>query len=370
MSQKVIRTAVIMAGGSGERFWPVSRAHHPKQLLHLTRADQTMLEEAVARISELIPPEQVYIQTAEHLRDPIRRAKTGIPDGNVLAEPCRRNTAGCLVWAAAHLHAKYSGAGPVAMAVLTADHKIDKDDAFRATIAAALDCAEAEETLVTIGIPPDRPATGYGYIKAVQGTGRENAAAILRCKVASFKEKPDRRTAEEYLDSGEYYWNSGMFFWKINTFRDELRLASPAHAAAFEEIASAMKTGDMETATRVFEGLENISIDYALMEKAGDVSMVKAIFGWDDVGTWASLARTRETDENGNVLQGAPLVIDCRDSIIYNSESPEDLALGVIGLEGVVVAVTKDGVLVAPKSRAEEVKQIVAELKKRNSSQL
>jgi len=362
---KTQRVAVIMAGGAGERFWPLSRKEHPKQLLRLTSETETMLHEAVARSAPLIPPAHIYVQTMGHLMHPIREAAVGVAPENVIAEPCKRNTAGCLIYAAAHMIAKYGEDVEISMAVLTADHVIGDADAFRATVDAALRTAEREEVLVTIGVPPTRPATGYGYIQA--GAEQRDTGAL---PVQAFHEKPSLERAQEYLDAGNYYWNSGMFFWRVSTFLKELDAANPEMAEKARAIAMAMRAGDTERAQRTFEALENISIDYALMEKSRHVTMVPAPFPWDDVGTWAALERTREPDSSGNVTQGGPVLVNCRDSIVYNAEGVERMAVSVVGMDGVVVVVTADAVLVVSKDHTEDVKKAVQELEKRGSSQL
>ncbi len=358
------RVAVIMAGGSGERFWPLSRLHLPKQLLRLTSETDSMLAEAVKRIAPLVDPPHVYVQTAAHLRAAIIDAGIGIPPENVLAEPCKRNTSGCLAYATAHLMAKYRQ--DVSMAVLTADHVIDDPDRFCASVATALRTAEEDCALVTIGIPPTRPATGYGYVQA----NLNSAAGDGVFPVEAFHEKPGEETAKGYLAAGNYFWNSGMFFWTASAFLTELDGANPALAQATRTMAQAMTAKNEPELRSIFEGLEDVSIDYALMEKAKHVAMVRAQFAWDDVGTWASLDRTRTPDTQGNVTFGAPVMIDCRNAVVYNAAGASSIALGVVGMDNVVVVATDDAVLVLPKDRAEDVKRIVQELKRRNATQL
>jgi mannose-1-phosphate guanylyltransferase len=365
------RFGVIMAGGSGERFWPVSRRDHPKQLLRLTRPDQTMLGEAVDRLSPLIPASHILVATADHLVAPIRAAKVGVPDANVLAEPARRNTSGCLAFAAAWLMAHHGPPESLTMAVVTADHQIGDPDRFRAAVAAALDAAEAQDVLVTQGIVPNRPETGYGYIQArdldspVSGRG-----GIQVFEVAAFHEKPRQDLAEKFVASGDYFWNSGMFFWRISAFLAELDHARPALSQATRAMAGALRARDSEKAAAIFESLEDLSIDYALMEKARRVLVVRADFPWDDVGAWNSLDRTRPHDAQGNVAEGSPVLIDTTNSIVYNAAGPEAVAVSVVGMDNVVVVVSADGVLVIPKDRAQDVRLAVAELKKRGGKQI
>jgi len=352
------RVAVIMAGGSGERFWPLSRRNQPKQLLALSRPDQTMLEEAVERIAPLIPREHVYIQTAAHLADAVKAAGLNLPQQNIIAEPCKRNTAGCLSYAVAHMVAQYGGA-PVSMAVLTADHLIGDEALFRKTIDLALRTGEEESVLVTLGVAPDYPSTGYGYIHA--GAALERMGAGVRL-VQRFQEKPALETAQEYVASGEYFWNSGMFFWTTEAFLREADGACPVFSGAARAMAAAMAANDAAAVRTAFEALPSISIDYALMEKASRVAMVRAEFPWDDLGTWAALERTRTPDAAGNVTQGDPVLIDARGCIVYNAPGAAKMSVALVGVEDLVVITTADAVLVVPKHRTEEVKRAVEAL--------
>ena len=378
------RIAVVMAGGSGERFWPLSRLRRPKQLLRLTRPDQTMLEEAVSRLAPIIPPEDIYVVTGRHLVDAIREARVGVPDENVIAEPCKRNTAGCLAYATAHILAKYAEPGsdlssPVtqsrfSMAIVTADPAVGDADAFRETIVAAIDAAEQHEALGVIGIVPTRPETGYGYVQIPAENrplvGFDGGVKVY--PVTRFHEKPSRETAEEFIATGRYFWNSGMFFWNIETFMDELEGVRPDIAASIRTMAEAMRRDQHESVSEIFEGLEDIAIDFALMERARKVVMARAEFSWDDVGAWPALERTQPRDENGNVIVGRPVAVGCRNCIVYDATDPSkrDLAVAVVGAEDLVVVVADDAVLVIPKDRAQDVRHAVAELRRRNARQV
>ena len=362
-----------MAGGSGERFWPLSRRDRPKQLLRLTDPDRTLLQEAVDRISPLIPLEQVFIATGRSLQGPIRAAGLGVPDENVLAEPCKRNTAGALAWVAAEMLARFGGDGSdVTLCVLTADHVISGAERFREVVDTAMEAAEREDALVTIGISPSRPATGYGYIEVAAGApALELSRAEPRVHVVErFCEKPGLREAEEFVSSGRFFWNSGMFFWRVSTFVSELSRARPDLGRAVVEMADALRSGDAERAERVFEALESISVDYALMERARRVLVARGDFDWDDVGAWDALDRALPRDAEGNVAVGEPILIDTRDCVVYNEAGAETAALAVLGCEGLVIVVCPDGVLVASKERAQDVKQIVARLNERGAAQI
>jgi mannose-1-phosphate guanylyltransferase len=378
------RIAVVMAGGSGERFWPLSRQKKPKQLLRLTSPNQTMLEEAVSRLVPMIPPKDIYVVTGQHLIEPIREAHVGVPDENVIAEPCKRNTTGCLAYATAHILAKYAddadelssslAQARFSMAIVTADPAISDGESFRKTIAAALSAAEQHEALGVVGIVPTRPDTGYGYVRisAENGplAGYDGPVKVYR--VARFHEKPSREKAGEFVESGRCFWNSGMFFWKISTFMQEIEAARPAVAGAIIAMAEAMRSGRHETVAGIFEEIENISIDYALMEHARNVVMARADFSWDDVGAWPALERIQPRDNNGNTVVGSPVAIGCRDCIVYDSTDPSkhDMSVAVVGAEGLVVVVTDDAVLVIPKDRAQDVRYAVEELKRRNAKQV
>ncbi|NQU43561.1 mannose-1-phosphate guanylyltransferase [bacterium] len=363
---------VIMAGGSGERFWPLSRRLHPKQLLRLTHPERNLLETTVDRIAPLIAPEHTFIATSRLLQDPIRRGGAGVPDENVLAEPCKRNTAGCLAWVVAEIQARYGeDAGDMTMAILSADHLVPDGERFRETISVAMEAARKEDALVVLGVSPNRPETGFGYIEVGEGVEPINpGSGTAVYPVAAFREKPDAEAAAEFLCTGRFYWNSGMFFWTVSRFLLEIEEASPAHAAAIRVLTRCLQDEDLEQAERIFESLANISIDYALMEKAGKVLMARADFEWDDIGSWDALDRTREHDSDGNVAVGEPVLVDARDCIVYNEPGAKEMAVGVIGVEGLAIIVSRDGILVIPKERAQEVRLVVEELKKKQAKQL
>lgn len=359
------RVALIMAGGSGERFWPLSRGKRPKQLLRLTSDKETMLEESVRRIAPLIGAENVFVATTRELAPSIRAAEVGVADENVLAEPARRNTSGCLAWAAAIMMARFPGE-TVTMAVLTADHAIGTPAKFRSCVRAAMTAAEKNNAIVTIGVKPTRPETGYGYIEAVRSVPGQRGVR----RVARFREKPYYDLALQFLDSGHHYWNSGMFFWKVGTFVSELAAASPIHGDVIEDIVDDLARNRRKAAEKNFERLPDVSIDYALMEKTKNVLMVEATFPWDDVGAWDALERSRKPDATGNVVEGGAVLVHTTGSIVINDAGPEKMAVAVVGGENLVVIVTHDAVLVVPKHAVQEVRQAARELKNRGAKQV
>ncbi len=353
------RVAVIMAGGSGERFWPLSRRNRPKQLLPLSGTGRTMIQDSVDRLLGLFDASDIVVATAPHLVQPIAAQLPELPLGNVLAEPHKRNTAGCLVWIAAGLLAEDPASRTTtSMAVVASDHRIEPPEGFRRTLASALEAAESGRGLGTIGIAPDRPETGYGYIEVEPETWSGSPRAG---RVAAFREKPNLEEAERYVASGRCLWNSGMFFWTLDGFLTELERVAPDLAEATIAISGLLARGETQAAADRFADLRSISIDYALMEKASQVFVVEADFQWDDLGAWDALPRSKGVDAEGNVLEGGIVAIETRDSVVVNGSS--SLVACLIGVEGLAVVVTDDAVLVCPKERAQEVRRVVERLR-------
>lgn len=353
------RYVVIMAGGSGERFWPLSRMERPKQLLRLTSQHCTMLEEAIQRIAPIVPVENILIVTSRVLRQAIVDAMPDLPARNVIAEPAKRNTAPCLALAAAIIRQREAEAGraPAAsMAVLTADHYIGDVEAFRADVTTALEEAEAHGTLVTLGIVPTRPETGYGYIRMADGERRRVMT------VEAFREKPDLATALDYLRSRQYLWNSGMFFWTVDALATAMATSVPTIAAAIGPMADALATDREADLDAAFAALPDISIDYGVMEQATNVRVVPATFPWDDVGSWDALDRMQEQDAAANVVLGDVHVLDTASSIIVNASERRHVVT-TLGVDGLVVVVTDEATMVCRKERAQDVKKIVAVLR-------
>jgi mannose-1-phosphate guanylyltransferase len=342
------RVAAIMAGGSGERFWPLSRPGRPKQLLYLTDPKMTMLEEAVHRVRDLIKADRIYVSTSRELAEPIREAGL-VPLTNVVAEPARRNTLGALVWLAATLH--HRGLANATVAVLTSDHKIGDLALFQAEISLAMAAAEREGGLVTLGIPPTRPETGFGYINAKASLNGNSV-----CSVNSFHEKPSLESAQVFVSQSNYFWNSGMLFFTLPSFRAVLASCQPKVFEAYGKIVAALGREDQLEAIRAFETIPNISFDFAVLERAQQVNMIPASFSWDDVGSWDAIARSFSTDLLGNTVQGCAAVLESEGCIIVNDV--EDSVVGVLGLKDCIVVNTREGVLVCPKNLAQRVREV------------
>lgn len=342
---------IIMAGGSGERFWPLSRRLHPKQFLNLSDPDRSMLEEAVDRLRPLCGDDGVVVATTPWLVEPTRELLG--PSVTLFAEPSKRNTSGCLVWAAAQLLSQGVDPESTSWAVVAADHRITPTEGFVRTVEKALEWAEKEQLLVTIGIRPNRAETGYGYIEI----SNECAGPLTGHRVQSFHEKPDRDRAESYVASRRFLWNSGMFFWTFSGFLDALQRHALDLFEAITTIAAALKEGDPAHAERIFEQIRNVSIDYALMEKASKVGVIEADFAWDDLGSWDALPRSRGTDEAGNMQVGESILVESSLNVVWNDRSESTLCL--LGVEGLAVVQTEDCTLICPLDRAQEIRKLV-----------
>lgn len=257
------------------------------------------------------------------------------------------------------------------MGVLTADHRIPDTEPFAETVTAALEEAESNDTLVTIGIQPIRPASGYGYLqvdKTDKSLNKNEKFPLY--KVSAFHEKPSVENAAKYIAGGHCYWNSGMFFWRLSTFQNEFGRANPILAETLEDLTDAIMAEDERRVQRIFDTMPDISIDYALMEKSDRISVIPGNFLWDDLGSWEVIQRTFPPDNQGNVTLGNPIVLDCQSSIIYNSAGQNKVAVAAVGLKDMVVVVDDDAVLIMPKDRTQDVRDVVAEMRARSASQL
>lgn len=362
------RTAIIMAGGAGERFWPLSRMSKPKQLLNLSSPDKMMIEEAIDRVSGIVSLDDILIITNELLQEPIRKALPNIPKENVIAEPAKRNTAPCLALGSAIIKSKYKDykENQISVAVLTADHTMTPIGHFQNDVVKAFEYVEKNQDIVTFGIKPYRIETGYGYIE----TNSNDQSEIKQ--VISFKEKPNTETAEVYVNSGNFYWNSGMFFFRLDTFIAGIMHHLSEVGSKIETMTNLYSTdfgnahhGCFLPVKSLFESMPNISIDYGLMEKATNIKVLPATFEWDDIGSWDSLDRVRTSDQSKNILSGNVSIINTTNSIILNESNLKDKILSVIGLDNVVVVITDDAVLVCNKNQVQDVKKTVEDLKSR-----
>jgi mannose-1-phosphate guanylyltransferase len=260
----------------------------------------------------------------------------------------------------------------ITLAITTADHRIGDAPRFAETVVLALEAAERHDSLVTCGIRPAYPETGFGYIETDDDSPilLEKDEGLNVCRARAFHEKPTLERAKEFFASGRHLWNSGMFFWKLSVFLQELQKARPVMATLVQDLTKALLAGNQALAADIFEQMENISIDFALMEKSDRVLVVSGSFPWADVGSWNAIATPDKTDDHGNYVVGNPIVVECNNCVVYNDAASPKMAVGVAGMTNTVVVVTEDAVLVLPKDRAQEVRAIVDELKRRNAEQL
>jgi mannose-1-phosphate guanylyltransferase len=327
-----------------------------------------MLKESIERISSLISTDDIFIITSEILLEPIRNELVELPPENVIAEPYKRNTAPCLALSAAFIMSKYAdeySPENISVAVLTADQSIKPNDAFVRTVDTALSYVEQNKFLCTIGIKPTRPETGYGYIE-VEAQGSEQQ--ILPVK--AFHEKPDLEKAQSYLGSGNYLWNSGMFFWRLDAFIESMNKNLPEVGNLINTMAEKYKgktnvvMGEsLSSINEIYKGFPDVSIDYGLMEKADNVVVAKALFEWDDIGSWDSLQRVKTANKDNNIVQGKSVLVDSQNTIVVNATESKKVLFAGLGLDGMVVVVTDDAVLVCPKERVQEVKKCVEEIR-------
>jgi mannose-1-phosphate guanylyltransferase len=351
--------AVIMAGGVGTRLWPRSRQNMPKQFLDIV-AENTMLQETFLRIEPLIPPDRVFVITNGTCAPIVCEQIPWLPRENVIVEPAGRNTAPCIGLAALYLR-QLDPEG--VMVVLPADHLIREAGHFREVLKVVAEVAQ-DGHLVTMGIQPDSPHTGYGYIQRGDLLHQVGQHGIY--KVARFTEKPDEATAQRFLDSGQYDWNSGMFGWKVSAILEAIGVHLPALHAQLMTIEAALGSQrEREVMEEVWEGVESISIDYGVMERADNVAVIPMDVGWSDVGSWATVAELLPKDADDNVVVGKHVGIDTTGSLLYSSGR----LIATIGLKDIVVVDTGDAVLICPRARAQEVKDLVDELGKKQEDE-
>lgn len=341
-----------MAGGRGERFWPQSRQNMPKQFLSLTDDGKTMIQLTVERIMPMIDIEDIYISTNQDYKELVMEQLPQIPEENILCEPVGRNTAPCIGLGAVHVARRY---GDAVMLVLPSDHLIKYNTIFLSTLEDGCQIAEQGPNLVTIGITPDTPETGYGYIKFIpdQLLGRSY-------RVDRFVEKPDLDTAKEYVASEQYLWNSGMFIWKVSTILENLKEYLPQVYKGLLEIQENIGAeNEQQVLEQVFRKFPSESIDYGVMEKAKNIYILTGAFGWDDVGSWLAVGRIRKSNEFGNVITGNTITIDTKNSIIQGGKK----LIATIGLQDVIIVDTDDALLICDRDSAGDIKKVLENLK-------
>jgi mannose-1-phosphate guanylyltransferase len=354
------RYAVIMAGGSGTRFWPKSRCNYPKQFLSIG-SDRALIEETVDRLDGLVKIENIMVVINKDLLSLAMETLPMIPVENFIIEPSARNTAACIALAAFHISRNDPSA---LMIVLPSDHKILDSAGFISRSEIAFKVAEAGNNLVTFGIIPEYPETGYGYIEYGSPHYIELGEGIMEVK--RFCEKPDADRAWKYYSSGTHLWNSGMFVWSAETILGALR----SHLSKTWEVLNPLMTIEQDKILsfldKVYPVLESISIDYAVMEKAENVYTVKGNFGWSDVGSWRALEKMLKPDENGNAIEGDVIIADSTNNIVVGNKR----LIALLHVDDLIVVDTDDALLICPKERSQNVKKIVEKLKKKGRNDL
>lgn len=341
--------AIILAGGNGERLWPLSTPERPKQFVSLF-GGKPLIRHAVDRLEGLVPPERIIVITAARLAAMTRRALPCIPKENIIGEPCRRDTAAAVALACG-LVKKYGGEKSVGC-ILTADQLMTPEDEFRKTLKDAVKVARKSASIVTMGIAPDGPATGFGYIEC--GEDVDFGTGTGFCRVKRFVEKPDVKTARKYLRSGRFRWNSGMFIWRADALAAAFARTAPDIGAMIGKVVAAKSVPAL--LKKEYPSIRAISFDYAVMEKAGDILAAKSEFMWDDVGSWVALENHFPKDSGNNVCIGGTKLHEVSDSIVVGTD---DHVTALIGVKDVIVVHTKDATLVCAKNRVQDVKKLL-----------
>lgn len=348
---------VIMAGGVGSRFWPMSTPECPKQFIDVMGCGRTFIQLTLDRFRGIVPNENVWVVTSESYRDIVREQLPDISPDHILLEPCRRNTAPCI----AYVSWRIKQIAPDANLIITpSDHIVTDVIEFQRVMRLALDFTSANDAILTLGMKPTRPETGYGYIERVKDGTDGICADGSIFKVAQFREKPNLETAKQYISQPEFYWNSGIFVWNVRTIISQLKLHAPEVAAVFDRLNPYLGTDkEQEMVNQLFPTCPSISIDYAVMEKAQEIYVCPADFGWSDVGTWGSLITLSHKDDEGNATIGPRIEMhECANCIVHTSEEKRVV---VQGLDGYIVA-EKDGTLLICKlSEEQRIKEFSAE---------
>lgn len=351
--------AVVMAGGTGTRFWPRSTEARPKQFLKLFD-DKTMLQTTVNRVEKLVPAERVWVITNDRYVNIVQDQLPDVPESNIVGEPVAKNTAPCVALAAALIREKDPDG---TMIVLPADHHIKDPDTFIEILETASAKAQ-DEVLVTIGIKPDRPETGYGYIEFDNDTSETHEGREVK-QVKQFREKPDNRTAQHFIDSGNFLWNSGMFIWRADTILQQFADHLPEVQEQLDELTPEIgKNTQLKAVNSFYRGCPSISIDYGIMEKADTVFVVPGEFGWNDVGSWRAVYDLRTKDDDGNVLQTDHVTLTGSKNNLVQSDSGKMIALS--GVENMAIVETDDAILICKLDKAQGVKDIVNQLREKD----
>jgi mannose-1-phosphate guanylyltransferase len=369
MKTKSLQThAVVLAGGRGTRFWPRSRTRTPKQLLNIV-GKQTMLEQTVARLRPLIPTERIWTVTNAEQATAVLKQLPAAARKRVLTESIGRNTAAAIALAAVHV--RHTAGGDALLAVLPADHYIAQPDRYRQIVRAALDVAHELGNMVVLGIPPTRPDTGFGYIERMGENLHAEGFPVFA--VRRFTEKPAMQVAKEYFGSGRFHWNAGMFFWRVSTFLENLQRHLPRTYAALESLAEHIGKRTYERTLRaIYPKLENISVDYAILETATRAEGPPRVFeipadvGWSDIGSWAAVYELLANRLGANIFAGDGHAIDAEGNFLW---SPSKF-VAAIGVRDLVVVETPDALLVCPRDRAQDVAQLVKWLEEKNRKDL
>lgn len=353
--------ALIMAGGGGTRLWPESRLALPKQFIQLFR-EKSLLQIAFDRITPLVPPSRVFVATGQQYKEIVRKMLPDLPVENIITEPCGRNTAPAIGLGAVHLLKRDPNA---VMAALTADHIMHREDIFRAALESAAGAAQSGR-IVTLGIRPSGPETGYGYIERGGLTDGAGFYPVVR-----FREKPDLETAKRFVESGRFYWNSGMFIWRVDVVLGEMARQLPDLHRALLEIEACLGAADQETRIeRIWSAIRPISIDYGIMEGAGNVHVLPVDPGWTDVGSWSAVydeildQREKELPDGNVVQKGELLAIDTHGCLVRS-----DKLVAAIGLRDLVIVDTGDALLICPHDQTQRVKELVDMLKERGRAE-
>ena len=344
--------AVILAGGGGERLWPLSTPERPKQFVDIF-GGKPLIRHAADRLAGLVPPARILVITAERFVDQTRAALPDVPRENIVGEPCRRDTAAAVAVAVGMVQAR--GGADAVGAILTADQLMTPEESFRRVLADAFAAAAERDAIITIGVEPDHPATGFGYIARAEKVDCGTATEFAR--VERFVEKPDLATAQSYLATGRYSWNAGMFIWKASTMAATFAAHAPEFSALIEQVAAAPDVA--RVLASLYPTIRATSVDYAVMEKATNILVARCAFTWDDVGGWNAIANHFPQDERGNVRLGKTAVYDAKDNIVVSDDAH---LTAVVGLENVVVVHTPTATLVCARDRVQDVKQLVRSL--------